>query len=131
MNILANLSAYDKNNKITFSLLNKLLKLTTDESMITSGNAVLCLGYIAANKHEFTDLIVQKILGIEHLKRKTEECSRIINGHIITALGLAYMNSELKEDINEFVTRQLESERKGTAVKARMFFNKMKKGLLN
>lgn len=130
MSVLANLAKIDSQNKINRSVINRLFDLLSDESMITSGNAVLCLGYIAAEKPQFTDLIVEKILEVSDYPRKTAECSRIINGHIITALGNAYAQSDLKKKIEKFIESQLESERSGTATKARLFFKKQQKGLL-
>jgi|GEM_PF-2857510 len=67
------------------SLLPKLYKLIQDESMVTAGHAVTCLGKIALAHEEYRRTILRRLMTIDESSRDPE-CNQILAGKVLAAL---------------------------------------------
>ena len=92
-----------------------LLSFLRDESMITAGHAVACLGCIAATKESCRDRIVKELIDANSIPRDPEGAA-ILAGKILTALDplAGRLGSSGQAALCAFGDRYLKSHRGST-----------------
>ena len=111
---LGHLAGVDKSNCIE-ERLPVLFQLLHDESMITAGHAIVCLGRIAAAHQALTGTIVVRLLSIESMPHSAE-CRRILAGKVLGALDPAYAHADdaTRKRLRSFAKRHLKNARPAT-----------------
>lgn len=122
MDILANLSAVDSQEKIEY-IFEKFYGLLSDESMITAGHVVDNSWKIARAKPEYQKKITGNLLELENIPRD-QECRSILLGKAILSFDKYFDEIHDKEEVISLVKRQLDSPRNATKVKAEQFLKK-------
>lgn len=123
--VVGSLAAADREEKFD-SIFPKLCKMAGEGSLITSAHVFMALSKAVNAKPELGKQAVCEILKVEDAKKTplpTDECRKILSGHVIKALDSmfdALENPERKKAI-EFSKRQLESSRSGTRKRAERF----------
>ena len=123
MDVVGNLATVDEKNKINKRVIDKLITLLSDESMITAGHSIDNLGKIAGSKPRFRQPITDSLIKSTRVKRD-HECSNILAGKMIMAFSQYAESVKDKKKILAFVKRQLNSSRNATRSKASIFLRK-------
>ncbi len=122
MDILANLSAIDSENKIN-AIFEKYQKFIDNESMVTAAHVVDNSWKIAKSKPEYKERITESLLDLEK-KPRDDECKNILLGKAIISFDKYYGEIENKKEVSELVKRQLNNPRNATRMKAQKFLKK-------
>jgi hypothetical protein len=121
MDTIANMAKIDK-KELVDALLDKYYKFLSDESMITAGHAVDCLGLIAKVKPKHQAEITKQLFRVKTIKRN-DECRNILLGKVILAYSGYFEHIAKKSDVISFVQKELKNTRSGTAKKAEEFLD--------
>lgn len=122
MDILANLSAIDSENKIN-AIFEKYQKFIDNESMVTAAHVVDNSWKIAKSKPEYKERITESLLDLEK-KHRDDECKNILLGKAIISFDKYYGEIENKKEVSELIKRQLNNPRNATRMKAQKFLKK-------
>ena len=122
MDILANLSAVDSQNKME-DIFEKFYGFLSDESMITAGHVVDNSWKIAKFKPKYQKKITDNLLELESIPRD-QECRSILLGKAILSFDKYFDEIQDKEEVISLVERQLNNPRNATKVKAERFLKK-------
>jgi hypothetical protein len=122
--ILGNLAKVDAENKIN-KILVTFYRLLNAGVMITANNTIISLGKIAEAKQELRGNITLELLNIEKYQYDTKECNNIAVGQVIMAISSYFpLLTIYKEEVIQFVKRQLGNTRNATRKKAENFLKK-------
>jgi len=122
--ILGNLAKVDTENKIN-KVLVTFYGLLNAGVMITANNTIISLGKIAEAKPELRGNITLEFLNIEKYQYDTKECNNIAVGQVVMAISSYFPLLEgYKEEVIQFVKRQLNNMRNATQKKAENFLKK-------
>jgi hypothetical protein len=127
LDIIANLTTVDSNNKFDNMLFRKFCSFLQEGNLITAAHVVDNLGKIAQVKPEFQEEVTRKLLHVEEISLPTKECRNILVGKIINAFSIYYDQINDKHKVISFVKRHLNNRRKATSVKAEKFLKKLEK----
>jgi hypothetical protein len=100
------------------ALLDLYLAPIPGPEMITAANAIAGAVKIAACHPGLAAPIITAILQAEHGRYKTEECTNVVIGHALTALGSLEDLAGQREQVLAFANRQTANPRPGTQKKA-------------
>jgi len=126
MDIIANLTAIDRDNKFNESF-RKFYSYLHNGDLITAGHIVDNSGKIALAKPEFQDEITKELLKVKEIPLPTEECRNILIGKTIKAFDVYYDEMKDKNKIISFVKDQLNNPRNATRSKAERFLKRLKR----
>jgi len=127
--IIANHAAIDRKNKIDKKIVNKFIDQLKNDVLITAANTASCIWKIAKYKSEYRSLITEKLIKVD-LTDRDEECKAIISGKAILSLEKYWPLIDTKEEVMEFVSRHVKSQRSGTSKKAEKFIRSHQSDLL-
>ncbi|NWG11171.1 hypothetical protein HXY33_05415 [Candidatus Bathyarchaeota archaeon] len=126
MDIIANLTTADLDNKFDSLLFRKCCGFLHEGNLITAAHVVENLGKIAQVKPQFQEEITKQLLLVETVPLPTEECRNILVDKTINAFN-SYCNKITdKERVTTFVKRHLHNSRNATKVKAEKFLKNWK-----
>jgi hypothetical protein len=113
--VIGNLSKVDKDNRID-KIIPQLIKLATDQRMITANNTIKTLGLIAQSKPQYAKDILNTYLAIEHtdfyIKEKiSPECRNVALAEVLTSLPNLGTEILKSKKVQEFIKRQLNNPR--------------------
>lgn len=97
-----------------------------DESMITAGHTITCLGRVALAKSAMRSIVVDDLLGVERMARNAE-CREILCGKALMALDplVDEFDDSKCVRVSEFAARQLKSGRGSTQKIARRLMKRV------
>lgn len=122
--IIANLAAVDHQERIE-EMLDRYMDPITDREMVSAAICIQASAVIACAKPHLADRIARHILKVEHGIYKTPECRNVAIGHAITSFDQFYRELQsVREDVIDFIQRQLANTRASTRKKAEAFLKK-------
>ena len=120
---IANLAGVDHQERIE-RMLDRFMHPIYEDEMIGAATAIQAGARIAAAKPHLADRIAQHILCVEHAVYKTPECRNVAIGHAILAFDQFFRETRKRNEVSDFVRRQLNNSRPGTKKKAETFLKK-------
>jgi phosphohistidine phosphatase SixA len=122
--IVGNVSAVDTADRLDDDVVDVLIDLLADESMITAGHAILALGKLARNKPKFHGRVLTALLAVDCVSREPE-CVAILSGKVIDAFQ--EMDDVILENgpVVEFAQRQIKSQRRATRKRAERLLKRL------
>ncbi len=124
--VVGNLAGADVAQGPDERLIEQLLRLSVDGTMITAANAVMALGAVAAGRPEFRERITSALLVVDRVERNPE-CRNILIGRVIDALGRYVEQLPDPEPIVEYVRGNLGNSRNSTRKRAEKFLRDCRK----
>jgi hypothetical protein len=126
LDIIANLTTSDSDNKFDTLLFRKYCSFLHEGNLITAAHVVENLEKVAQVKPQLQDEITERLLRVEDIPLPSEECKNILVGKTINAFNSYYSQITNKERVIAFVKRHLNNSRNATKVKAERFLKKWK-----
>ena len=129
MDIIANLTKIDKNNKFE-NIFDKYYDKINDGYMVTVANLMGLSGKIAISKPKLINRITDKLLECEKLKTTphlTEECKKVIAEKAISSFEKFFDKIENKQKVINFVKKYQNSKRETLKEKSKEFLKKWDK----
>ena len=124
--ILANLAKVDADKRFD-TIFTKYYSLLENEYMVTVANVVGNSGKIALAKPYLAHRIIDELLKVERISitpHLTEECKKVIAEAAIESLDIIFNEVKNRDDVLEFVKRQVNSPRASLRTKAEKFLAK-------
>lgn len=121
--IIGNLAVVDSKEKIE-RVIGKLYNQLNTGTMITTNNTIMALAKIAQAKSDLRDEITKELLLVEKYEYETAECSKIVAGFIMEAVGPFIDTLKSKRSVIKFIKSQLSSTRRSTKQKAQELIDK-------
>ena len=122
--VLANLTEVDMNNKFNLEVLNKYFGFLSDESMVTAANTITALGKVALNKSRLRKKITEELVKVDSLPHSAE-CRNILAGHALLAFENYIDDVKDKKGIKLFAEKHLKNKRNSTRKKAEKFYSSL------
>jgi len=119
---IANLTKVDSEQKFE-QIMDKYYDLLDDNSIVTTRDIAQNLGTIAKAKPNIESIITQKLLEIDNTHHDPKRLD-LVKGDIVDSFKKYYKNSKEKQEILEFVKKQLNSFSPSTVKKAKEFLKK-------
>jgi hypothetical protein len=123
--LIARLTAVDIDSKFEL-IFDKYWGILEGEGTITAAHLALNSGKIARAKPQLMTRITSRLLNIDKTHRGKQK--ELVKGHAIEAFDEYYRETENKQEILEFVRRELESKSPRTRKLARQFLEKWDTG---
>lgn len=123
IDIIANLNSADS-DCLFEGIFTKFYDKLKEGNLITSGHVIESSSTIIKAKPELKGKIIKIILRQDTLPLPTEECRSIIGGKTIKVLSDCYDQIDNKKELQDFVIKQLQSQRQATRKKAEAFLKK-------
>ncbi|MCK5559034.1 MAG: hypothetical protein KAJ51_00510 [Thermoplasmata archaeon] len=123
--VIANLTTVDKKNNFD-KIFKKYYQYLYDESMVTAAHVIDNSGIIAVAKPKLQTKITTELLKIDQTSHSSE-CKNILKGKAILSFGKYYGQLKNKEQVLNFVKKQLKNRRPATKKKAEKFLKKYDK----
>jgi len=120
--IIANLARFDKENNFE-KIFDKYYNLLDDKSIIPAGHVAGNSGKIARARPELQTRITDRLLSIDDTHHEPER-RELIKGYAIESFSEYFEEAENKEEIIEFVKKQLNNKSPRTRKKAKEFLEK-------
>lgn len=124
--IIGNVASVDVGEELNERLIATLLRLTTDDTMVTAAHAVEALGAVAACKPQFREKITSALLKVDAIERHPE-CRNILIGKAIEALSGYVGQIQNPESVVQFVRRHSDNARNSTRKRAEKFLRDFRK----
>ncbi|NHI93921.1 MAG: hypothetical protein EAX96_15640 [Candidatus Lokiarchaeota archaeon] len=122
LEIIANLARIDTDKKFE-NIFDEYFDLLDIESTMTSAKLAKAAGIIAKARPELQLKITKKLLGIEKTHHKSER-KDLIKASIIESFDNYFEEAENKEEILEFIKKQLKAKSPKTIKMAKSFLKK-------
>lgn len=131
IDIIGNLSAVDKDNKIS-DVANILINKLHGGNLITCNHAISALAVIAHNKSDIKAQIIDELLKVADDNftdsgHDSTECKQIAIGKVIDTLGTMPDSIKNNQKVMPFLKNALESDRLSTVKKAEKLIKKLEK----
>ncbi len=123
MDVIANLTPLDSEKKFD-RLFKKFYNMLYEGSLVTAAHVVTCSPIIAKAKPYLEEKITKKILRLEKFPLPTKECRNVLKGHAIKALDQYFDQVKNKNEVINFVKKELKNIRNATRKKAEKFLKK-------
>jgi len=120
---IAALTKVDTQHKFE-EIFEQYFQLLDDQSVMVARYLSRVSGKLLQYKPELQDPLTEKLLGIDETHHDPDK-KGLIWGDIIEALSVNFERSHYKDEIIEFVTRQLGSKSPSTVKKAKAFLNNL------
>ncbi|MDH5684387.1 MAG: hypothetical protein OEZ20_07980 [candidate division WOR-3 bacterium] len=93
-------------------------------SLITANQVVVGSAFVVKSKPYFEEKITKDILPLEKFPLPTKECRNILKGKAITAFDKYFDQIKSKNEVIDFVKKELKNTRNATKNKAVKFLRK-------
>jgi hypothetical protein len=119
--LIANLTKIDKGNKFE-KIFEKYFNLLANPAVSIASHASLNAGKIANYKPKLQNRITKILLGIDMIYPNPDRVD-LVKSYVIDGLGLYFKNAKQRNEIIEFVKKQLNSKSSKTKKIAKQFLN--------